>query len=312
MRKTCLDMVYELAKADPRIFFIGSDLGAGTLKEFKAEMPERFFMEGIAEQNVVGMAAGLALEGKIVYVNTIATFLTRRAYEQVAVDVCLHKARVRLIGNGGGTVYAPLGPTHIAFEDISLMRILPGMTILCPADATEMTRLMPHTVDHPGPVYIRLGKGYDPVVTDPALGFAIGKGLVYADGPDALIVTTGVCLGLVLEAKAQLEAQGIRAAIVHLPTVKPLDAELLRDLAATRPVVVSMEENSVVGGLGSAMAELLARANFAAPKRFAMLGLPDAFSECYGSQRDQMTRAGLTAENLTRTVAGLCGAQARG
>ncbi len=308
MRKTCLDMVYKLAKDDPRIFFVGSDLGAGTLKEFKRDMPERFLMEGIAEQNVVGLSAGLALEGKIVYANTIATFLTRRAYEQVAVDVCLHRANVRLIGNGGGTVYAPLGPTHIAFEDISLMRILPGMTILCPADAEEMTRLMPHTVDHQGPIYIRLAKGYDPIVTDPALGFEIGKGIVYADGPDALIATTGVCLGLAREAVAALQARGIRASLVHLPTVKPLDRELLLDLMATRPVVVSVEENSVVGGLGSALAELLAQANFATPKRFAMLGLPDAFSECYGSQRGQMERAGLSAENLTETVARLCAA----
>lgn len=306
MRKTCLDMVYKLAKDDPRIFFVGSDLGAGTLKEFKRDMPERFLMEGIAEQNVVGLSAGLAMEGKIVYANTIATFLTRRAFEQVAVDVCLHQANVRLIGNGGGLVYAPLGPTHIAFEDISLMRILPGMTILCPADAEEMTRLMPHTVEHHGPIYIRLAKGYDPVVTDPALGFAIGKGLVYAEGPDALVATTGICLGLALEAKAALEARGIRIALVHLPTVKPLDRELLLDLMARHPVVVSVEENSVVGGLGSALAELMAQANFAGPRRFAMLGLPDAFSECYGSQRAQMERAGLSAENLTRTVARLC------
>ncbi len=308
MRKTCLDMVYKLAKDDPRIFFVGSDLGAGTLKEFKRDMPERFLMEGIAEQNVVGLSAGLALEGKIVYANTIATFLTRRAYEQVAVDVCLHRANVRLIGNGGGTVYAPLGPTHIAFEDISLMRILPGMTILCPADAEEMTRLMPHTVDHQGPIYIRLAKGYDPIVTDPALGFEIGKGIVYADGPDALIATTGVCLGLAREAAQALQARGIRASLVHLPTVKPLDRELLLDLMAPRPVVVSVEGNSVVGGLGSALAELLAQANFASPKRFAMLGLPDACSECYGSQRGQMERAGLTAGNLTETVARLCAA----
>lgn len=308
MRKTCLDMVYTLAKEDPRIFFVGSDLGAGTLKEFKRDMPERFLMEGIAEQNVVGLSAGLALEGKIVYANTIATFLTRRAYEQVAVDLCLHRANVRLIGNGGGLVYAPLGPTHVALEDISLMRLLPGMTILCPADAEEMTRLMPCTVDHQGPIYIRLAKGYDPVVTDPALGFEIGKGIVYADGADALVATTGVCLGLALEAKEQLEAKGIRAAIVHLPTVKPLDRELLLDLMASRPVVVSVEENSVVGGLGSALAELMALANWERPKRFAMLGLPDAFCEGYGSQKSQMEQAGLSAGNLTQTVARLCAA----
>src|SRR5215472_4429142 len=166
MRKTCLDVVYELAKNDPRIFFIGSDLGIGTLKQFKAEMPERFFMEGVSEANLIGMAAGLALEGKIVYANTIATFITRRCFEQVALDLCLHNVKVRLIGNGGGVVYAPLGPTHLAIEDIAIFRSLPRMTILVPADANEMRRMMPLTVDYPGPIYIRLAKGGDPIVTN--------------------------------------------------------------------------------------------------------------------------------------------------
>src|SRR5215469_12766365 len=164
MRKTCLDSVPQLAKTDPRLFFLGSDLGIDTLKNFKAEMPERYFMEGVSEANLIGMSAGLALEGKIVYANTIATFITRRCFEQVALDLCLHNVRVRLIGNGGGLVYAPLGPTHLATEDLSIFRALPRMTIIAPADATEMRRMMPTTVDHPGPIYIRLAKGGDPIV----------------------------------------------------------------------------------------------------------------------------------------------------
>ena len=133
MRQMCLDMVYELAKEDPRIFFIGSDLGANTLDKFKEDMPSRFIMEGISEANVVGMASGLAMEGKIVYVNTIATFITRRCYEQVVLDASLHNVNVRLIGNGGGLVYAPLGPTHMATDDIAIMRALPNMTVVAPA-----------------------------------------------------------------------------------------------------------------------------------------------------------------------------------
>ena len=159
MRETCLDQVYELAKQDERIFFIGSDLGVNTLDKFKKEIPGRFFMEGISEQHVVGMASGLALEGKIVYVNTISTFITRRCFEQVAVDVCLHNLNVRLIGNGGGLGYAPLGPTHLEMEDVSIMRAVPNMGGVAPADADEMRRLMPQTVDYPGPIYIRLAKG---------------------------------------------------------------------------------------------------------------------------------------------------------
>ena len=132
MRKTSLDTVYEMARNDPRVVFIGSDLGAGTLDQFKEEMPERFFMEGVTEQNIIGMAAGLAMEGYIPYVNTIATFITRRCFEQVAVDLCLHNLPVRLIGNGGGLVYAPLGPTHLAVEDMAIMRSLPNMTVVAP------------------------------------------------------------------------------------------------------------------------------------------------------------------------------------
>ena len=142
MRKTCLDMVYELAKVDPRVVFIGSDLGPGVLEQFRDEFPDRFFMEGVSEANIIGMSAGLALDGFIPYVNTIATFLTRRCFEQVAMDLCLHNLPVRLIANGGGLVYAPLGPTHIAIDDLSLMRTLPNMSVVSPSDADEMKRFM--------------------------------------------------------------------------------------------------------------------------------------------------------------------------
>ena len=132
MRQACQQSVYELAKQDERIFFVGSDLGVGVLDNFKNEMPDRFLMEGISEGNVIGLSAGLAIEGKIPYVNTIATFITRRCYEQIAVDLCLHNLKVRLIGQGAGLVYAPLGPTHEAIEDIAIMRALPNMTIIAP------------------------------------------------------------------------------------------------------------------------------------------------------------------------------------
>jgi transketolase len=165
MRKTCVDMVYELAKRDPRVVFIGSDLSPGLLKDMKKEFPDRYFMEGVNEQNIVGMAAGLAMDGFIPYVNTIATFITRRCYEQVALDACLHNLPIRLIGNGGGLVYAPLGPTHLAIEDISIMRALPRMTVTAACDAPEMKRLMAATLKWPSPVYIRLAKGGDAVVS---------------------------------------------------------------------------------------------------------------------------------------------------
>jgi transketolase len=262
MREASLDEVYKLAKKDERVFFVGSDLGVGTLNKFKQEMPDRFFMEGISEGYLIGMASGLALEGKIVYVNTISTFITRRCYEQLAIDACLHNLKVRMIGNGGGMVYAPLGPTHMAIEDLSIMRAIPNMTVVAPADADEMRRFIPQTLDYPGPIYIRVAKGYDPVVTNDSIPFRIGKALLMKKGRDALLVTTGITLKCALDAAEHLATQGIDTAVLHMPTVKPLDVEQLLEHASRVRAVVTIEENTIIGGLGGAVAEALAEANF--------------------------------------------------
>ena len=301
MRKTCLDSVYEIAKSDSRVFFIGSDLGIGTLKNFKAEMPERYFMEGVSEANLIGMSAGFALEGKIVYACTIATFLTRRCFEQVCLDLCLHNVRVRLIGNGGGLVYAPLGPTHLATEDIAIFRALPHMTILAPADATEMKRMMPHTVDHDGPIYIRLGKGGDPIVTrdEP---FKIGKIFPMREGKDAVIVSCGVMLKRALDAAETLAAKGIQASVLHCPTVKPLDEGVIKQYAAQCAVIVTVEEHTVVGGLGSAVAEIISEADFPTVKRFRRIGIPDVFPDQYGSQDSLLARYDITSDKIVSIV----------
>lgn len=301
MRKTCLRMVYELAKQDERIVFIGSDLGAGVLSEFQRDMPDRFFMEGIGEANMVGMAAGMALSGKIVYCHTIATFLTRRAFEQVAIDVGLHHANVRLIGAGGGSVYAPLGPTHLAVDDIALMRTIPGMTILAPCDAVEMEQLMPQTVGHHGPIYIRLGKGGDPIVSNYA-PFRMDSAplLRWEDLEDALIVSTGTATQLALEA-----AERIPARVLHVPVVKPLDVRGVASLAAEMRAIVTVEDHSIVGGLGSAVAEALAEAHWIGD--FKRIGYPDCFPEGYGTQDEMRARYGISVENIVRTVKELCG-----
>src|SRR5215467_6781977 len=209
MRNTCLNQVHALAKRDERVVFIGSDLSPGLLADMKREMPDRWYMEGITEQNVVGMAAGFAMEGFIPYVNTIATFITRRCYEQVAVDLCLHDLPVRLIGNGGGYVYAPLGPTHQAIEDIAIMRALPNMTVTAVCDAEEMTRLMTASLAWPHPIYIRLAKGGDPIVSRAEKDFAIGKAIDMSEDTgdaDALLVATGVATTAALEASKRLAA----------------------------------------------------------------------------------------------------------
>ena len=307
MRRTCLDMVYELAKKDHRIFFIGSDLGFGTMKQFQEEMPDRFFMEGVSEANIIGMAAGLALEGKIPYVNTIATFITRRCFEQIVLDLCMHNTNVRLIGNGGGLVYAPLGATHEMIEDLAILRAIPNMTIIAPADANEMRRLMPLTVEHKGPIYIRLAKGGDPIVTTDSVPFQIGKAIPMREGSDALVVSTGVTLKQALEAAASLSRQGIEAAVLHVPTVKPLDTEAILSRAAEVSVIVTIEEHTIIGGLGSAVAELIAEAAFSTPKRFKRIGIPDVFPDQYGSQASLMERYGITAGAIVSSVKKLLG-----
>jgi len=302
MRQTCLNMVYELAKQDPRVVFVGSDLGVGTLKQFKAEMPDRYYMEGVSEQNIIGMAAGLAMEGKVVYFNTIATFITRRCFEQVVIDLCLHNVPVRLIGSGGGMVYAPLGPTHLAIEDIAIFRAVPNMAIVAPADANEMRRFMPQSLNHPGPLYIRLGKGGDPIVTPDDQQFAVGKTYGLREGKDAVLVTTGVTAKTALDAAASLARQGIDAGVLHVPTVKPLDAEAVLKRVAAVPVVVTIEEHTLMGGLGSAVAELIAETGFTPAKRFKRLGLPDVFPDQYGSQASLMERYELTPAHVAKVV----------
>lgn len=305
MRLACLDEVYALAKRDDRVFYVGSDLTAGTMSEFQNELPDRFFMEGVNEANIIGMAAGLALEGKIPYVNTIATFITRRCFEQIVVDLCLHNVNVRLIGNGGGMVYAPLGPTHLAIEDIGILRAVPNMTIVAPADADEMRRLVPQTLDYPGPIYIRLAKGFDPIVTSGDFPFEIGKGIPVREGRDALIVTTGIGLRVALDAADLLGEGGLQVGVLHLHTVKPLDADLLRDRVSRVPVVVSVEEHTVIGGLGSAVAEVIAEANFDTVKKFKRIGIPDVFPDDYGSQDGLMERYSITSAEVAGVVKSL-------
>ena len=313
MRKTSLDMVYELAKEDERIVFIGSDLGVGTLQQFRDEMPDRFFMEGVSEQHLVGMAAGLAMEGKIVYLNTIATFLTRRCFEQIALDLCHHNLPVRLIGNGGGVVYAPLGPTHLATDDIAICRALPGMTITAVSDANEMRRLMPLTVDHPGPIYIRLARGHDPIITPDDQQFRIGKTYMMRESQasngcaDALVITTGITLREALAAGEALCKQGIEIAILHVPTIKPLDGEaILRCVTETRaPIVCTVEEHNIIGGLGSAVAELLAENPPVHTPRFTRIGIPDVFPDKYGRQQNLIDHYNINASGIIDIVTGV-------
>jgi len=308
MRKRCLDMVYALAQRDERVVFIGSDLSPGLLGEMKKAYPQRYYMEGVAEANIIGMAAGMAMEGFVPYVNTIATFITRRCYEQVALDLCLHDLPVRLIGNGGGYVYAPLGPTHQAIEDLAIMRALPNMTVTAVCDAEEMTRLMNASLDWPHPIYIRLAKGGDPVVSRPEKGFAIGKAIEMSEHAgdaagdvDALLVATGVATTAALEASKNLAADGVRCRVLHVHTVKPLDTQAIVAAARAARLVVTAEEHSIVGGLGSAVLEALADTGEPMPP-VRRLGIRDEFAHNYGNQQKLMDMWGINADGIAGAV----------
>jgi len=302
MRKASLNSVYELAQKDERVLFIGSDLGPGVLDDFKKNIPERFFMEGIAEQHNIGMAAGLAFDGFIPYVNTLAVFLTRRCFEQVALDLCLHDLPVRLIGNGGGLVYAPLGPTHQAIEDIGILRTLPNMTIVASCDADEMKRLMEASLDWPHPLYIRLAKGGDQIVSKSELGFEIGKGIHLKSGGDVLFLTTGITAQRALDAAESLAEENIHCGVFHLHTIKPFDHEGLIQAAESAELVVTIEEHVLNGGLGSAVLESFSDHGIGMAKKVVRLGIPDVFAAQYGSQDIIMARLGLDMENIANTV----------
>ncbi|MBF0154404.1 MAG: transketolase [Magnetococcales bacterium] len=303
MRRACHTMIHELVRRDPRVLFLGSDLGPGTLDALKKEFPARFFMEGVAEQNLIGVAAGLAMEGFIPYVNTIATFLTRRCLEQITLDLCLQNLPVRLIGNGGGLVYAPQGPTHMAVEDLALMRLQPNMTVVAPADAEEMQRFMAQTIDWPGPIYVRLGKGGEPVVSRAEDPFVIGRAIALREGGDGLIIATGVMVSRAMQAAERLDKEeGIHCAVLNLHTLKPLDTEAILARATKVPLLVTLEEHSRLGGLGSAVADALLEAFPTPMPRLVRLSLPDAFPKGYGSQDALLDRYGLQPSHIVNAV----------
>jgi len=300
MRKACLNEIFRMAKEDDRILFFGSDIGAGTLSDFQKEMPDRFFMEGVSEAAIVGVMTGLAMNGKIPYLNTVGVFLTRRVYEQVLLDAGMHKQKIRLIGSGGGLVYAPLGATHLAFDDIAIMRAIPNMTIVAPCDAEEMKRLMPQTVDLDGPIYIRLAKGGDPIVSLSDKLFKIGKAIEYRSGEDVLLLTTGITLKMAIDAADALMKKNISCKILHMHTLKPFDKNAVTQALKGKKHAVSIEEHTLIGGLGSAVSEVMASEGLGV--KLSMIGIPDVFPDKYGSQGEQLKYFGITSEKVVETV----------
>ena len=306
MRQEALLTVYELAKQDPRVLFIGSDLGAGTLKEMQANIPGQFFMEGISEQHVVGFAAGLAQEGFIPYINTIGTFITRRAFEQVSIDIGLHHLPVRLLSSGGGMVYAPLGPTHTAVEDLGLMLSVPNMKVFAPADALEMKNLLSTLVEDKDPHYVRFGKGGESIVTQEFSNFDLKPKIFGNESAEVVIFTTGIMLQHCLEARSELQTQGYSTTVFHFPYLNHLSIESLDSYFGSARVRLCVEEHVPRGGLFTQVLHELIAAKRPLTN-LHQIALPASFSHNYGSQMDHLASNGLTAPAITAKIKGLIG-----
>ena len=270
-----------LAEQDPRVVCLGADLTGPTETDlFRDRIPERFFNLGIAEANLMCVASGMARSGDIPFVNTFGVFATRRAFDQVTLQIAYPRANVKLVGFMPGLT-SPGGPTHQATDDIALMRALPGMVVVEPACASHVAPLLAQLVAHDGPAYMRIKRGDLPRLFDAQSLPPLGKAQIVRRGRDGWILASGVMVSLALEALEALAEQGIEVGLVNFPSVKPLDVTLIRELAATRKPVLVAENHSVIGGLGSAVAEVIAEAGVAT--RFARLGVDDVFAEGAGA-----------------------------
>ncbi|MFH1162118.1 MAG: transketolase C-terminal domain-containing protein [Candidatus Jorgensenbacteria bacterium] len=297
MRNAIIETLYTEALRDPNIYFITGDFQHVREKEFRG-LGERYQNGGMAEQNIIGVAAGLALSGKKVFVYSIIPFITLRCIEQVKVDVCSHKADVTIIGGGAGFAYGTCGATHLAIEDIAMMRSLPHMKIVSPSGPTEATALMRKIIQLGGPAYIRLGKKGEDDLTDKTPEF--GKGMVVREGKDVCIIATGTILAEALKASEIVQRNGISVEVVNIHTIKPLDEDLVRDRALFRRLICTVEEHSVIGGLGGAVAEVLAEAGGTA--RFKRFGISDDWPSVVGTQQYLRGVVGLSGDKIAIAV----------
>ena len=287
---------------NPNVVVLEADLGNATKSNaFKEVAPERYFNMGISEQDLIGTAAGFAAAGKIPLASTFAVFATGRAFEQVRNSVCYPKLNVKICATHAGLTVGADGGSHQAIEDISLMRTLPNMTVINPADAKEAEAAVLAAIDYQGPVYIRLGRAETKDIHDDSYHFEWGKAEVLRQGADVSIFATGIMTAKALDAAETLAKQGIQAEVINVHTIKPLDEETVIASAKKTGKVVTAEEHSIIGGLGSAVAEVLARQ---CPTKQAFVGVQDSFGES-GSPDDLLEKYGLTAEAIVKAAVGL-------
>jgi transketolase len=277
-----------------------ADIGYGEIEPFAQAFPDRYFNVGVAEQNMTGVACGVALEGNIAITYSIANFPTLRCLEQIRNDVCYHKANVKIVIIGGGLAYGALGVSHHSTEDLAIMRALPDMVVLAPADfaeAREATRAM---IDRDGPVYYRCGYKKEPDLHKGQIDFKIGKAIKVCDGKHVTLIGTGTVTYNAYEAAKLLEKEGIKASVISMHTVKPLDREAVLAAARETGAIVTVEEHTVMGGLGGAVAEVLAEAGVGV--RFKKIGLPDTYVHCVGSHEWLLNRYGISSQAIASQV----------
>jgi transketolase len=301
MRGAFIETLLELAREDPRIVLIAGDLGFGVVTQFMAELPNQFVNAGVAEQNMTGMAAGMALSGKIVFTYSIANFPVLRPLEQIRNDVCYHNANVRIVPVGGGMAYGSLGPSHHATEDIAIMRALPNMLVLAPGDPAEARLATRALIDYQGPAYLRLGRAGEPVVHESEPSFVVGKAITVRPGSDITLISTGGMLYDTVRAAEVLSNLGISTRVLSMHTVKPLDKDAVLAAARETQAVFTVEEHSIIGGLGGAVAEVLLESD-ARPRIFKRIGLNDGFSSIVGTQEYLRTQYGLDVSGIVSTV----------
>ena len=300
MRDAFIQRLTALAERDPRVILVTGDLGFGVFDEFRRRFPAQFLNAGVAEQNMTGVATGLALEGFCVFTYSIANFAFMRCLEQIRNDAAYHRANVNVVAVGGGFSYGALGPSHHATEDLAIMRSIPGITVVAPGDDFEAAEATAAVAATAGTSYLRIDRSSAQSTDASRPVFELGQVRMMRDGNDLTLVTTGGVLGVALQAAERLAEAGVECRVLSVHTLKPLDEAALLAAARETGGVVTIEEHTVLGGLGGAVAETLLEAG-ASPRVFRRLGLRDCFSSIVGSQNYLRQRFGLDVEGVVRS-----------
>lgn len=302
MRTAYLDALYELARKDKNVFAMISDNGAIVYDQYRKDFPDQYINSGIAEASMVAMAAGMASRGKIPFAYTIGAFLAYRALEFIRNDVCLQNQNVKIVGTGAGCVYSALGPTHHTTEDLGILRGMPNLTVFSPASPMEVKKVVNAAYEINGPVYIRLGTNREPEVYEREYDFKVGKGVELRSGTDVTLVSTGSIVYDVLQIANQLEKEGLSARVVNIHTIKPFDREIIIKAGKETKMIVTVEEHNINGGLGSAVAEVIAEENL--DVEFKRIGLED-FIQGYGNHSEVKKKNGLGNEDVIKKIKSL-------